>query len=121
MKNYKFIFLLFLVLSSCNLKEKLAEMQNITNDLESHFNHDNINLVLSWGTDEDENNAQITFYEYNVSEKEYNEMKKTASEVSKRLTTKYEKFKNLDFVEVRFSEEMKKDKNSSFVTFKERN
>lgn len=61
---------------------------------------------------------QVTFYQYDVTNREYSELKSTANKVTTRLISNYPKFKKLNYIETRFTEEENNDDNSSFVTFK---
>jgi hypothetical protein len=115
LRPFLFIFLLFY---SCNFKEKVAEMKTIDHDLETYFNYDKINVNISWGTEEENNNIIVTFYQYPLSTIAYSKLKETSNEVIDRLITKNPKFQDLFFIEVRFTEENNSNNVSSFTSFK---
>lgn len=110
--------LIFILLISCNLRDKIAEMEKMDEEIQSFFNHDDIVIAINWGTEEQHNNVQVTFYQYDVTNREYSELKSTANKVTTRLISNYPKFKKMNFIETRFTEEENNDDNSSFVTFK---
>lgn len=119
----KTIFLIFLsvIFSSCNLADKLEQMQKMNDDLEQHFEHNHINMVIGFGTDDEDNNVEVTFYEYDLSSTEYQELKKISERVANRLNSKYPGLRKKSYIEVRFTEEIKSDNNNSFVNFKHNN
>ncbi|NRB61322.1 MAG: hypothetical protein HRU50_15475 [Winogradskyella sp.] len=96
-------------------------MQRITDDLEQHFEHDNVNLVIGFGTEAEDNNAKVFFYEYDVSSNNYQTLKKLSKKVSERLNAKYPEFRKKQYIEIRFTEESKSDENNSFVNFRHYN
>lgn len=118
MKKYTLAFI-FVFLVSCNLRDRIAEMEKMDEELQAFFSHDDIVIAINWGTEKENNNVQVTFYQYDISNREYSELKSTANKVTSRLISNYPKFKKLNFIETRFTEEENKDENSSFVTFKQ--
>ncbi|MEJ6792539.1 MAG: hypothetical protein QNK89_07365 [Lacinutrix sp.] len=93
-------------------------MKKIDNDLETHFEHEDINVNISWGTEEENNNITVKFYKYPILTIEYSKLKKTSNEVIDRLITKNPKFQDLYYIEVKFTEEIESDDISSFTSFK---
>jgi hypothetical protein len=93
-------------------------MKKMDEEFQTFFNHDDIVIAINWGTDEENNNVQVTFYQYDVANRKYSELKNMSNKVKTRLISNYPKFKKLNFIETRFTEEENKDDNSSFVTFK---
>jgi len=108
---------MFLTLLSCNLDEKIEKMNKINSDLVNEFGHDDINSLHHWGTDDNDNYFQITFYNYNMSEKSYSELEELATEVRKYFIRQDYDFDDLEFIEIRFTKQDKSNADS-FVIFK---
>lgn len=120
MKKIVLPLILSLLINSCNLSEKFNQVQKINDDLEQHFGHDNISVSIGFGTDDEDNYVEVTFYEYGVSSIDYMVLKDISHKVSDRLKSKLPNLKSKQLIEVRFTEETKSDTNNSFVTFKNR-
>lgn len=121
MNRINIVVIVSLFLISCNLGEKLEQMQKMNDDLEQHFQHHHINMIIGFGTNEEDNNIEVTFYEYDLASIDYKELKRLSEKVAKRLNSKYPNFRNKSYIEIRFTEESKSDDNSSFVSFKHSN
>ena len=117
MKKCSLVIIVILLLS-CNLRDKIEDMKKMDEEFQTFFNHDDIVIAINWGTEEENNNVQVTFYQYDVANSKYSELKNTSNKVKTRLISNYPNFNKLNFIETRFTEEENKDDNSSFVTFK---
>jgi len=58
MKKYSFGLVLILLIS-CNLRDKIAEMEKMDEEFQAFFNHDDIVIGINWGTEEENNNVQV--------------------------------------------------------------
>jgi len=121
MKRIGFLLALSLIFTSCNLAEKLEQIKKMNDDLEQYFDHHNINMVIGFGTDDEDNNVEVTFYEYDVSSIKYQKLKRISEKVVERLNSKYPTFRKKNYIEVIFTEESKNKENNSFVSFKHKN
>ncbi|MEE4259596.1 MAG: hypothetical protein V2I62_07550 [Bacteroidales bacterium] len=116
MRKIYFLILIFAILTSCNLKEKMQKMERINTELEKEFKHPEINSNYHFGTEEDDNYIQINFYSFDLSEKTHSELEKMANMVNQFFLERNPEFDDLDFIEVRFTKSDKKTANS-FVNF----
>ena len=117
MKKIYVLLLTFISITSCNLKEKLQKFQKINSDLETEFNHSEINTSYNSGTEDDDDYFQIDFYNYNIADKTHTELETLAKRVSWFFQENYPEYDDLDFIEIRFSESGKEN-SDSFVNFK---
>ena len=118
MKLHKLFILVFLVLSSCDLKEKVEKFKILEAELETQFEYNNINIGFGWGSSDESNYLRVTFSEYSISTKEYVEIKTIAKKVFEFVLTKDPTIKSLDFIEVRFEDEESIIDNESYIIFK---
>ncbi len=120
MKKIFPLFLIALTIFSCNLKEQIEKMGKIESDLEREFNHFEVSSIYHWGTEEGDNYLQISFYEYDMDSKTYFHLESTADSVFNYLKTYKTDFRNLEFMQVRFTKEVEEEA-ESFVNFKSGN
>lgn len=113
-RSFLFFSIFISIIYSCNLKESLTKFQKIDEEIEKQFNHD-ITTTYGFG-DSNGNYFRFTFYDFDISKKTNLELEKMAHKVNGFFLKKYPEYKELDFVEVRFT---KYDSTSdSFVNFK---
>lgn len=117
MKKYIILLLIFSISTSCNIKEKLEKITKVNTELKKEFKHSEIYSTYNFGTEEDDNYFQITFFSYNMSDKTHSELEKLANEVNLFFKKKYPEYDNLDFIEIRFNK-LDKENSDSFVNFK---
>lgn len=115
----KLFLLIFIALSlhSCNLKEQIEKMNRINSNLETEFEHDNIDSTYHFGTEENDNYFQISFYEFDLTDKTHSELELLANRVQSYFVKKFPEFENLEFIEVRFSKSSEETADS-FINFK---
>ena len=117
MKKIKILILILLPLFSCNLEEQMEKMNKMNTKLENEFGHNDINCYYHWGSEEEDNYFQISFYNYDMSSKTHSELEKLAKKVEKFFKKQNTDFKNLEYIEVRFTKEDRSNA-ESFVSFK---
>jgi hypothetical protein len=93
-------------------------MKKMNSELESTFNHNNIVTSLGMGTEDGGNHLQVTFYKYNMSSQTIQELEKLSDRVIYRLLAKYPNLKQLEYIEVRFTEKENLEENDSYVNFR---
>lgn len=122
MKKILSISLIFFLFTSCNLKEKLQEISKkleiINSDLRKQFNHEKIYSDIGWGTSEGSNYVEVTFYEFNMDSKNHSELEVLSNKVIQRLVLKNPKFKEKEFIEIRFTNKQQSDEINSFTKFR---
>jgi hypothetical protein len=118
MRNRLYIFIVFIIFASCNLKEALDNVDKINSDLKPVFKHEKITTSIKTGTDAEDNNVQVTFYEYKFGAKTNKSLDSLALKIRNRIIEKNPQMKELDHIEIRFTEEKESENNSSFVSFK---
>ncbi|MFC7000003.1 hypothetical protein [Rufibacter roseus] len=112
------ILLILCCFPSCHLKEKFEQYKAVNESLISAFQHEKINTSYNWSTTEGENNVSVTFYDYPIDSVSYPELEEMANQVQQSVQTSYPGFKELDYIEVRFTKEKDLETADSFVTFK---
>jgi len=117
MKKITYFTIILLTITSCNLAEKFEKLNKLETELKQEFNHSNISISYSLGTEENDNFYQITFYEYNMTDKTHSELKTKANLVNSYFNRKISNKANIDYKEVRFTESNSDDA-TSFVNFK---
>lgn len=117
MKKINLLILIITIVTSCNLKETIQKLGKISAELEKEFKHSEINSTYHFGTEDDDNYFQISFYNYDLTEKTHSELEELANKINDFFVKKYPEYNDLDFLEVRFtkSDETNAD---SFVNFK---
>lgn len=122
MKKILSISLVFFLFTSCNLKEKLQKISKkleiINSDLRKQFNHEKIFSDIGWGTSEGSNYVEVTFYEFNMDSKKHSELKTLSNKVIERLVFKNPKFKEKEFIEIRFTNKQQSEEINSFTKFR---
>lgn len=120
-----FLFIIFITLfQSCNLKQIFEEIDDLNNELKTSFNHENIDVNLHWGTEENENYMVITFSSFNLESINHTELEKLSNRVIYKIIGLHSKYKKLDFIQVQFTEEDEKESENynsitQFKMFKE--
>ncbi|MCF6346791.1 MAG: hypothetical protein L3J20_00630 [Flavobacteriaceae bacterium] len=113
--NMKLFYFLFLSISSCNLFDNMEKMNM---ELETAFNHNNIVTSLGLGTEDGDNHIQVTFYKYDLSVQTIPELEKLANKVIYKLLGNYPKFKQFEYIEIRFTEGENSEENDSYMNFR---
>jgi hypothetical protein len=121
-KKLSYIAFVFLFIISCNFKEKFDKQMQLLDkvkvDLETHFNHQPIDIVSRWSTEEENNYLVITLYEYDMDVKTNSQLESLANSIIFRVTAKNANFENKQFIEVRFTNEPESEKLNSFTSFR---
>ncbi|AOW19260.1 hypothetical protein [Urechidicola croceus] len=113
-----FLLVFSFVLISCSLKETFNEYEKIKSDLKRNFKYEKISFSQSWGTEEKDNNVKVTFYEFNLDSLTHSELQKLSYRVIYRLVAKKSSFKNLDFIEINFTNESESEDYNNVISFK---
>lgn len=95
----------------------MQKITKINTELKDKFNHEEISSNYHFGTEKGDNYFEVSFYEYDMNSKSYNQLESTADSVFNYFKKYKEDFENLEFTEVRFTKE-KNDDAESFVSFK---
>lgn len=115
MKKYFLFFFIFIsIIYSCNLKESLTKFQKINKEIGKQFNHD-VTTTYGFG-DSDGDYFRFTFYDFDMSQKTNLQLERMAHKVNGFFLKKHPEYKELDFVEVRFTKD--DSESDSFVNFK---
>jgi len=117
MKKITYFMIILLSITSCKLAEKFEKLNKLEKELQQEFNHPNISISYSFGTEENDNFYQITFYEYDMADKTHSELKSKANLVNSYFDRKISNKADIDFKEVRYTESDSDDA-ISFVSFK---
>ncbi|MBW1294748.1 hypothetical protein [Aquimarina litoralis] len=117
-KTYIFLSLL-IVFTSCNFKERIQKIGTINDELQKEFKHEDILCGFNFGIDDDDesNYFLISFYNYDLSNKLYSQLEIEAIEVKQFFLNRYPEYRELDFIEIRFTK-LNQDNAHSFVNFR---
>lgn len=117
MRNTLFIALL-VVTVSCDLPRTFEKINIIQEDLSSTFNHDKILVTMHWGTGEDSDYCSVIFYQYHLHSVVYDTLEIRANRIADQLLKDNMELRDLDYIEVRFTDKKDPENDESFVTFK---
>ncbi len=95
----------------------MEKMNKINTDFENEFGHNDISTSHHWGSEEGDNYFQITFYNFDMSDRQYSELEELAKKVQIFFGEQNYDFNDLEFIEVIFSKEDESNA-ESFVNFK---
>jgi hypothetical protein len=101
MKRIFYTSIFLNLLCSCSLSGSEKEVEDVRNDLQSAFHHNNIRASVQKGSEHKK--LAVSFVDYSDREILGRELDAIAMQVKNRILTGHPGFRNMDTIEVKFT------------------